>query len=82
MHCGRPARFGVLLASGCKSLMVSQGCAHCGGSQVVGGGADEGVGEGGGGEVLMAAAVEEEVCTEESRGERGPHWLKETSYSL
>lgn len=39
-----------------------------------------GVGEGGVG--LMAAAVWEEVCTEESRGERGPHWLQETSYIL
>lgn len=42
--------------------MVSRGCTHCGDSQVVG------VGEGGSG--LMAAAVGEEVCTEESRGER------------
>lgn len=39
-----------------------------------------GVGEGGMG--LMAAAVVGGVCTEESRGERGPHWLKETSYIL
>lgn len=61
-------------ASGCKSPTVSRGCTHCGGSQVVG------VGEGGVG--LMAAAVWEEVCTEVSKGERGPHWLKETSYIL
>lgn len=39
-----------------------------------------GVGEGGVG--WMAAVVGEEVCTEESRGERGPHWWKETFYSL
>lgn len=39
-----------------------------------------GVGEGGRGS--MAVAAGEEVCTEESMGERGPHWLKETSYSL
>lgn len=43
-------------------------------------GEDEGEGEGGGG--LMAAAVGEEVYTEESRGEGGRHWLKETSYTL
>lgn len=40
----------------------------------------EGEDEGAGG--LMAAAVGEEACSEESRGERGLHWLKETSYSL
>lgn len=34
-----------------------------------------GEGEGEGGRELMAAVVGEEVCTEESRGERGPHWL-------
>lgn len=54
--------------------MVSLGCTHCGGSQV------GGVGEGGRG--LMAAAAGEEVYTEESRGEREPHWLKETSCNL
>lgn len=64
----------MLWASGCKSLMASRGCTHCGGSRVAG------VGEGGLG--LMAAAVWEEVCTEGSRGERGPHWSKETSYIL
>lgn len=41
-----------------------------------------GVGVGEGGRGSMAAAAGEEVCTEESRDERGPRWLKETSYSL
>lgn len=60
----------MLQASGCRNPMVFQGCTHCGGSQGVG----EGVGEGEGGVGLMAAAVGEEECTEESRGESGPHW--------
>lgn len=72
--CGRPAHFAVQRASRCRSLMVCQGCTRCGDSQAAG------VGEGEVG--LMAAAVGEEVCTEESRDERGRHWLKETSYSL
>lgn len=46
----------------------------------VGVGEGEGVGEGGRG--LAAAVVGEEVCTEESRGERRPHWWRETSCSL
>ena len=66
--------------------MVSQGCIRCDGSQVVGVGVGvgegEGVGVGEGAGGWMAAAVGEEACSEESRGERGLHWLKETSYSL
>lgn len=54
--------------------MGSRGCTHCDGSQA------EGVGEGGKGS--MAAAAGEVVCSEESRVERGLHWLKETSYIL
>lgn len=48
----------------------------------VGEGEGEDEGEDGGGTGLMAAAAGEEVCTGESRGERGPHWLKETSCIL
>lgn len=50
----------------------------------VGEGEGEGVGEGEGegGRGLAAAVVGEEVCTEESRGERRPHWWRETSCSL
>lgn len=40
------------------------------------------VGVGAGGRGLKAAAAGEEVYTEESRGERGSHWVKETSYNL
>lgn len=60
----------MLQASGCKSLMVSRGCTHCGGSLVVGVGVGEGGSGSGSGSGLMAAAVGEEACTEESRGER------------
>lgn len=54
--------------------MASQGCTHCGGNRVVGVGA--------GGRGLKAAAAGEEVYTEESRGERESHWVKETFYNL
>lgn len=54
--------------------MVSQGCRHCGGSRVAG------VDVGGRG--WKAAAAGEEVYTEESMGEKGSHWVKETSYNL
>lgn len=74
MNCGHLGRFAVRQASGCKSLMASQGCTHCGGNRVVGVGA--------GGRGLKAAAAGEEVYTEESRGERESHWVKETFYNL
>lgn len=51
----------MLWASGCKSLMVSQGCTHCGDSQVVVVGVVVGVGvvEGeGGSEGVVEGEVE------------------------
>lgn len=65
-NCARPAHSAVLQASVCRSLMASQGCTRCGGSQAVGGGE--------GGRALMAAAEEEEEeeCTLESKDEMWP----------
>lgn len=68
-NCERPVRFAVLWAAGCKSLMEFRGCRRCGGSRVVGVDVDVGVDV----RELMAAAVVEEACSEESRGEMGPH---------